>query len=69
MLSCLMYFYVSSKCLVCIVVRWIVCKVVVLCMQSSYEYCGHLMCMCGHLMCMCGHLMCICCTECVDVLL
>jgi hypothetical protein len=39
MLSCLVYFDVSSTCLVCIVVRWNVCMVVaVLCMWSSYVY-------------------------------
>jgi hypothetical protein len=39
MLICLVCFHVSCKCLVCIVVRWIVCTViVVLCMWSSYVY-------------------------------
>jgi hypothetical protein len=40
MLSCLVYFNVSFRWLVCIVVRWIVCMIVaVLCiLWSSYVY-------------------------------
>jgi hypothetical protein len=46
----------------CIVVGWIVFMVeAVLCMRSSYVYCGHLMSMFGLLICTC-------CTECTDVL-
>jgi hypothetical protein len=62
MLSCLVYFVVSCKRLVGIV-TWIVCMVVaVLCVWTSYVYCGHIMYMCGLLMCISF-------VECTDVLL
>jgi hypothetical protein len=39
--KCLVYIYVSFKVLVCIVVSWIVCRVIAVCAS-----CGHLMCVC-----------------------